>query len=297
MTGFVDSHFHLWDLNRFRYPWLGDPGGEEFAFDYLLDDWHRDTGEVDLVATVHVQAEMDHTTDPVLETAWLAELRAGTTTPTVCVGYADLRAADLADVLDRHTAFDFFRGIRQELWFDPASRRSDVLTHNLLDDPAWSRGLRQLAMRGLSFDLLAWPSQLARATEVFRELPELTVILEHLGLPPADPDQRVWWREAIERFAAEVPSSVLKISALSFVSPGWDAGELGVVVKEALEVFGPERCLLGSNFPVDRPSVGYRELWEDLARWTDHLSTAEQRRVRVENALRVYRIDLGGPGS
>ncbi|MEU8225385.1 amidohydrolase family protein [Kribbella sp. NPDC048915] len=295
MTAFVDTHFHLWDLGRFRYPWLDDPGGDQFAFDYVLDDWRRDVGDADLVATVHVQAEMDHAADPLAETAWLAELRAqgDPATPTVCVGYADLRAADLEDVLDRHMEYDFFRGIRQELWYDPASQRSDVLTHNLLDDPAWPRGLEQLAARELTFDLLAWPSQLAQAAEVFRRVPELVVVLEHLGLPPADPNARVRWRAALERFADEVPSSWLKISALSFLSPHWDADQIGVVVKEALEVFGPQRCLLGSNFPVDRPAVGYRELWQDMEWWTEHLSPDEQHWVRVENALQVYRIDTG----
>ena len=296
MTGFVDTHFHLWDIDRFRYPWLGDPGGEQFAFTYVLDDWLADVGEVDLVATVHVQAEMDHAVDPVVETAWLADIRAGQVgraTPTVCVGYTDLRAADVEDVLDRHGEHELFRGIRQELWYDPGSRRSDILPHNLLDDPGWARGLAHLVPRGLSFDLLAWPSQLGRATEILRELPELVVVLEHVGLPASEPEGRRAWRQAITRFAHEVPNAHLKISALSFFSPTWDVDEIRVLVKEALEIFGPERCMLGSNFPVDRPAVSYQRLWSDMERWTADLDPVEQQQVRVENALRVYRIDPG----
>jgi len=296
MSSFVDAHIHLWDIDRFHYPWLGDEGGERFAFNYVLDDWLADVGNVDLVATVHVQAEMDHAVDPVVETAWLAEVRAGQAgraTPTVCVGYADLRAPDVEDVLDRHGEHEFFRGIRQELWYDPESRRSDILTHNLLDDPAWARGLARLVPRGLSFDLLAWPGQLGRATEILRELPELAVVLEHAGLPPADAEGRGAWRRMISRFAREVPNATLKISALSFLSPAWDVDELGGCVKEAVEIFGPERCMLGSNFPVDRPAVSYQRLWSDMERWTAGLSPAEQRQVRVENALRVYRIEPG----
>lgn len=296
MTAFVDAHFHLWDIDRFRYPWLSDPGGEQYAFDYVLDHWLADVGDVDLLAAVHVQAEMDHALDPVTETAWLAELFEGQTRPTtpiVCVGYADLRASDLEDVLDRHAEHAIFRGVRQELWCDPESQRSDILRHNLLDDPMWARGLAQLAPRELSFDLLAWPHQLDQAAKVFREVPELVVVLEHVGLPPADRDGRSEWRHAITRFAHEVPNAYLKISALSFFAPTWSAEAIGAVLTEALEVFGPERCLLGSNFPVDRSAVTYGQLWEDLERWTASLSPAEQHHVRVENALRAYRIEPG----
>src|SRR5262249_50118282 len=152
-----DTHLHLWDLDRFSYPWLGDAGTEDLRWNYLADDWRRDADTVDVAATVHVQAEMDHDVDPATETAWLAAVGQGgaaTAGTTVCLGYADLRAPDLDEVLDRHQQFALFRGVRQEAWFDPTSRRADVPRHNPLNDPAWAGGLRRLAARGLSFDLL-----------------------------------------------------------------------------------------------------------------------------------------------
>lgn len=292
----VDTHVHLWDLRRFHYPWLSDPGAEGLQWDYLADDLRADAKGVDVVATVHVQAEVDHAADPEEETAWLAACareHPDDPLPTVCVGYADLRAPDLDDVLARHQAHALFRGIRQEAWFDPGSQRADILRFNVLDDPAWAAGLRRLAARELSFDLLVWTHQLDQAAAIFRELPELTLVLEHTGTPvDADPDERQRWRAAMRRFATDVPHAMLKISALIFVSPTWELAEIEPVVREALEIFGPDRCMFGSNFPVDRPAISYAQLWAAYGAFTADLSAPERAAVFCDNAVRTYRIAL-----
>ncbi|GAA4212854.1 amidohydrolase family protein [Actinocatenispora rupis] len=287
----VDAHMHLWDLSRFRYPWLGDDGSAALRHDYLVADWRRDTDGVDLAGVVHVQAELDHTLDPVLETAWLDSLvRNGSGVPTVCVGYADLRAPDLDDVLDRHQEYGMFRGIRQQAWYDPGSVRADVPRDNLLDDDRFGAGLDRLAARGLSFDLQVWPHQLAQATAVCRARPELTVVLEHTGLPPTDPADRDGWRAGLRRFAREVPRSVLKISGLRFVSPDWDLRVLRPVVDDAVAAFGPDRCMFGSNFPVDRLSTGYRALWRSYDAMTGAYRPHERDQLLRGTASRTYRI-------
>lgn len=297
----IDAHFHLWDLERFVYPWLRSPGAENLQWSYVLDDWSADTSGVDVVAAVHVQAEMDHSHDPVAETAWLDSLTSGgpdLRTPLVCVGYADLRVPDLDEILDRHSEFELFRGVRQEVWFDPDSVRADVPRTNLLDDPRWAAGLRQLDKRGLTFDLLAWPSQLEQAARIFRDLPELAVVVEHAGLPvDAAPDRRAQWRSALRLFADQVPRSSLKLSALSFVSPHWDRPAIAEVFTDALAIFGPRRCLLGSNFPVDRPSVTYEQLWSDYEAFAAALSSAERDQLFRDNAAAVYGIDLASPAA
>lgn len=295
---FVDTHIHLWELDRFHYPWLGDAGAEDLRWDYLVDDFRQDAKGLDPAATVHVQAEVDHSLDPAEETKWLASLAAASSgepaVPTVCVGYADLRAPDLDEVLARHREHALFRGIRQEAWFDPETKRADVPPFNLLDDPAWAAGLRRLADEDLSFDLLVWPHQLEQAASIFRALPELRVVLEHTGVPvdPA-PEAREVWRSGMRRFAAEVPQAILKISALRFVSPTWSLDDLRPVVREVVDVFGPQRCMFGSNFPVDRPSVSYADLWAAYDEFTADLSADERAAMFHDNAVRTYRIAPG----
>lgn len=290
----VDAHVHFWKLDRFDYPWLADPGAEGLGQDYLPADLTGDIDDLPVRAIVHVQAEMDHALDPVAETAWLASLKetGGPGAPTVCVGYADLRSPDLPDMLDRHGEFELFRGIRQEAWFDPDSERADIPRFNLLDDPSWRRGLDELERRGLSFDLLVWPAQLEQAAAIFRDRPGLPVVVEHVGLP-VDSHARDVWRSALRAFAKQVPHALLKISALRFISPTWDAAELSPVVAEAIDIFGIDRCMLGSNFPVDRPAVSYRAVWERYAEAISGFSAHERAAVLHGTAQRFYRISLG----
>ena len=144
--------------------------------DYLPDDYRADVTEAGVQGSIHVQAEVDHATDPVRETAWISELadraHAGNVPgPVACVVYADLRARDLDDVLAGHLRHRLTRGVRQEAWFDPASDRADIPRENLLADPGWRAGYRRLAEFGLSFDLLVWPDQLPQAAALAAEAP------------------------------------------------------------------------------------------------------------------------------
>lgn len=187
MPVIVDAHRHFYDLQRFRYPFLEYPDFAALAKTYVLRDFAADAASVRLVGSVHVQAEVDHDVDPVLETAWLQSLADADDPglPSVCVGYADLRRSDLDDVLERHCQYPIVRGIRQELWFDARSNRADIPRVNLLDDANWRRGYRRLAAYGLSFDLLVWPWQLADAAMFFAQAPDVPVILNHMGCPDA----------------------------------------------------------------------------------------------------------------
>lgn len=289
--GVVDAHLHLWDLEKFSYPWLADEGSQKLRHNYLAEDWRTDAADTEVAATVHVQAELDHELDPARETAWLASL-AKSGVPTVCVGYADLSAPDVDDALDRHQRHALFRGVRQLAWYDPTSTSADVPRHNLLDNPRWTAGLDRLAARGLSFDLQIWPRQLAQATFILRGKPDLPVVLEHAGLPGADPGERARWRTALRRFAAEVPHAKLKISALRSVSADWSMLDIGPVVHQAITAFGPDRCMFGSNFPVDRLAVSYAELWRAYDDLIADYSQEERAQMLRTNAARFYRIRL-----
>lgn len=291
----IDTHVHFWDLAQFGYPWLDADDCADIRADYLPADLAADIAGADVLAMVHVQAEVDHAVDPVDETAWLTSVLDAappSVPPAAIVGYADLRRPDLEDVLARHLHFARVRGIRQELWFDPASTEPGALHDDLLSDPAWVAGLRQLAGHSLSFDALVSASQLAQAAAVFREHPELAVILDHTGVPTlTDGVPPPEWRTSLRRFASEVPNSVLKISGMAFIQPAWRIPDVAPVVRESIETFGPARCMLGSNFPVDKPHADYARVWEAYDEITSDLSGHERAAIFSDTARRVYRID------
>ncbi|WP_214106805.1 amidohydrolase family protein [Acrocarpospora catenulata] len=289
----VDTHLHFLDLNHFDYPWLSGPGEEHLRHDYLPADWVQDAGSLDIIATVHIQAEVDHDTDPVAETSWLETIASshnGIRLPSVCIGYADLRAHDLSDVLDRHQEHASFRGIRQEAWYTPGSQRADMPTTDLLADPRWIGGLRQLSARGLIFELLVWPHQLERATEILRGLPEFPVVIEHLGVPNSNPADRTLWRKNLTEIARTLPRATLKISGMQLCSELWTMGAITDVIHEAIDAFSAERCMFGSNFPVDRPLISYEALWRTFGEITRHLSQHERLAIFAQNAIATYQI-------
>lgn len=293
IPAFIDTHIHFWDLAKFRYPWLESEEAAQWRSNYLPADFLKSAQGLDLRATVHVQAEVDHAIDPAAETRWLEELRLATGVPTVSVGYADLRAPDLEAVLDRHCAIASFRGIRQELWYDPGSQRADLLCENLLDDPRWAKGLAALERRGLSFDLLVWHYQMDQARAIVRELPGLNVVLEHCTVPVRDSSPgKSEWQAALAAFARDVPNSVLKISAMRFFAERWNDPEVETGVLRCIDAFGPERCMFGGDFPVERTSGEYRNLWERYAEITLRFSADERAALFAGTAARAYRISL-----
>ena len=300
VTAVIDTHVHHWELSRFRYPWLDDPAFDDLRQDYLPTNYRADaaTAEIEdgrVDGWVHIQAEVDHRLDPVNETAWvasLAEQASGSqlSGPVACVVYADLRAADLREVLSRHCRYPLTRGVRQEAWFDPDSTRADIPREDLLSDPAWQNGYRLLAEFGLSFDLLVWPAQLVQAAAIVADTPSVPVVLEHLGLPDPITDAGLrTWRTGVAALA-QVPHAYVKLSAFSLLGNPRDERAVRGVVSVLLEHFGPRRCMVGSNFPVERLAGDFDSLYDLVLASLRELSEEQRAEVLAGTARRFYRI-------
>lgn len=294
MIDVIDTHVHFWNLGEHRYPWLEADQWETIRATFEPEHFERIAPNV--LASVHVQAEMDHEVDPVIETAWLASLRRDTDpdrpVPTVAVGYADLTLDSLPDVLDRHQTHDMFRGIRQEAWYDANSSNPEMQhDSDLLSDPRWSRGLRHLAARGLSFDLLVFAHQLRQAADVFAQVPELPVVLDHLGQPTAAVD-RGTWKSDLLYFLQKVPNAHIKLSGFWALAPSFRDTTARDFVLDAIEVFGPDRSMVASNFPVDSALGTYAELWDAFDAMTSDLGQDVRSKIFVHTAAAFYKIDL-----
>jgi predicted TIM-barrel fold metal-dependent hydrolase len=291
----IDTHVHHWDLARFRYPWLDDADFDAIRKDYLPADYRAEIIGVPVEGWVHVQAESDHQRDPVAETAWVASLAddaraSGLPGPMACVVYADLRAANVYELLSRHSRYPLARGVRQEAWFDPASTRADIPRENLLGDPAWGEGYRLLATFGLSFDLLVWPAQLPQAAAIAADVPEVPVVLEHLGLPDPIGDTGLrTWRTGVATLA-QLPHACVKLSAFSWLGNPRDERAVGDVVAELFDLFGPRRCMIGSNFPVERLAGDFSSLYALILGSLRELSDPERADVLAGTARRFYRM-------
>jgi predicted TIM-barrel fold metal-dependent hydrolase len=296
---FVDAHFHLWDLDRNYYPWLSDGDRPSVVKDfsslrrnYLVTDLRRDVEtlapEMTLAAGVHIQAEHDPS-DHVRETAWLQEVAdsdAAAGLPQAIVANADLAAPDAQQVLEAHCAFRNTRGIRQALH----RRLHGTPAYDPLDDPAFHRNFGLLERFGLSFDLQFFQSQGDAVVALARAHPGVQFILTHCGMPrETGEDYLALWHRNLRALAA-CENVAVKISGFGLFQPQWDAATVADIGGRTLDLFTPARCMLASNFPVERIHKPYAEVWRAYRQAFASLSAGEEDAIFAGNALRFYRI-------
>ena len=293
----VDTHHHLCDLEAHYYPWLMDePMWKRVLGDYtpirrsyLIDDFLADARPQNVVKSVHLQMGWDFA-DPVGETRWLQGIADQHGFPHGIVGFACLESADIDRILDGHGEHRNFRGIRQILNWDPDPVRTFVDRADYMTDAAWLDGFARLRARSLSFDLQIYHPQMGDALALARRFPDVQIILNHAGMPiDRDPGSLAAWRAAM-RELAKAPNVAVKISGLGVANPGWTIGSVRPIVIDTLEAFGIERCMVASNFPVDRLSSSYAAIFEALRAITADLSMSERRKLFHDNAVRIYRL-------
>lgn len=310
----VDPHHHLW-------PPRPTP--------YLLDDLRADTGSGhNVMATVFIEclaAFRDSGPEhlkPVGETEFVARL-AGESRQSPgariagIVGSTDLRLGDkVAEVLEAHIAAGagLFRGIRHGAAWD-ASADIRVSHHNpppqLYRDASFREGFARLAPLGLSFDAWLYHPQIPDLTDLARAFPGTAIVVDHfggpLGIGPyADRREEVFaaWRRDIADLAA-CPNVFVKLGgmAMPINGYGWHkqpfppsseafVAAQGDYYRVAIDLFGPERSMFESNFPVDKVSLPYRTLWNAFKRLAAPFGEAEKDAMFQGAASRFYRLEI-----
>lgn len=302
----VDAHHHLWDLKTNSYPWLGPdrnadpfPGFANLCQDYLVSDFQADRASQSIVKSVHVQAEHDET-DAVRETAWLQSVADDPSSrgfPHAIVGWADLSESGVEAILEGHRAHANLRGIRQMLNFTPPVPGTEATSDgvlgkhgDLLENDTFLKQFSLLRKFDLSFDMQIFPWQTEQGAKLVAAHPDTQFILNHTIMPFDRSEEGLrTWRKAAEAYAA-FPNMTIKISGLGMAPGGWDASMNRRFVTETIEVFGTDRCLFASNFPVDKLMSSYDMIWDLFREAIVEFSTDEQRALLRTNAERVYRI-------
>lgn len=285
---FVDTHIHFWDLDdpRLTYSWLA-PGvdhpilGNIDAIKFPLfagEEFHRETADANVAKTVHVQAAIG-TADPVDETRWLQEQADRTGLPHAIVAHADLKDPDVDRVLEQHLeASPLMRGVR------------DFSAGDFLVDPAYGRGVAKLAAHGLVCELECFWQNMPKARDLARRHPDATVIVEHAGFPLERTDEYfASWKAGI-RTLAEAENVVCKISGLGMGDFEWTVDSIRPWALHCIEAFGAERCVLGTNWPVDKLFSSYGAVVDAYAEIVADLSRDEQVALFAGNAERIFRI-------
>lgn len=285
---YVDTHFHLWDLQANYYPWLTDKivkdhvAGDYSGIrkNYLISDFLKDNAGSGVTKGVHIQAEHDPS-DPVRETRWLqaiADDPASSGFPHAIVAQGGLERSDAEQRLREHCSFPNMRGVRQIL-------PPDVLEHTLFRE-----NLTLLARHRLSFDLRIRHPQMQEAAALASAHPDVSFILTHAGYRVSQaPEYVSAWRKGM-RVLSERDNVAVKISGFGFVDRRWTVETMRPIVLETIDLFGSGRCMFASDFPVDRLARDYRAYWTAYEAITEDFTAAERHAMFTANAERLYRV-------
>ena len=287
----IDAHHHLWDLERVDYPWLMARGQERFFGDpspiqrnYPVSEFRAGAEAFGFAASVHIQVGAS---DAKAEADWVQSVADDNPMwPAAQVAFCDLASECAKADLESLSKLPTVRGIRQIVGRS-AKEDSATGTNRLLEDPNFETGLRKAAGLGLSFDLQLIPELMHRSAELFARVEDLPVALCHCGSPGdwSASGLRSWERSL--RGIAALPQFHCKLSGLGMFRAGWTTEDIRPIVESCLEHFGPERCMFGSNFPVDSLRSSYGAIisaYEDIVPPDDHDA------VFGGNAAQFYRI-------
>lgn len=294
----IDAHQHFWDLEANYLPWLCDEPPVPFRYgdyrpirrNYLPAHYLADAAAHDIVKTVYVEAEWDPD-DPLGETRWVSALADAEGLPTAIVAQAWLDRDDVDHVLAAQVAFPRVRGVRHKP--KAAGSPSDARrgAPRSMDDPVWRRGFSLLQPLGLSFDLQTPWWHLDAALDLARDFPATQIILNHTGLPANRSAEGLeGWRKAMASLAG-APNVAVKISGLGQPGKAWTAEANRPIVRDTIRMFGVDRCLFASNFPVDCLCVDFDTIMGGFSEITRDLPEADRVKLFHDNAARLYRLE------
>lgn len=295
VDGIVDAHHHVW--RRDDLPWLNGPmvprifgPYEPIRRDYAMEEYLVDTAGTGVSASVYVQANwpLERSLD---EVRWVREVHEHTGWPSAIVGSADLFDAGAPAVFAaQQAASPLVRGIRLQLHWHENELYRFASAPDRMRDPVLRRNVARLADLGWVFELQVFSGQMADAADLVAALPDVTFVLLHAGMLESAADEHVRpWLAGLDLLAAQ-PNLVVKLSAQGTFVHRVDEELIGLVADASLERFGAERCMFGSNFPIEKLWTDYPTL---LGAWQTALASrteAERRDVFSDTARRVYRI-------
>jgi len=290
----IDAHHHIW-LQK-DLPWLLGPEQPRIfgpysgiKRDYTIEEYLDDIAGSGIAKSVYVQANWapNWAAD---EVAWVQSVADRHGWPHGIVGYADFSMDDVRPQLERLKGYPLMRGIRQQLhWHENPAYRF-AARPDLPADPTVQKNIARLADYGWSFDLQVFPAQMADAAKLARACPDVTFVLQHAGmLEDTSKDGWALWRDGMRRLA-ECGNVVTKLSAFGTFIHRNDATFIHKMIVETEKIFGAERCMYGSNFPIEKLWTSYSEMFDAFRKGSATLGESARQAIFNDTAERVYRL-------
>lgn len=275
----IDAHQHFWDLDRLTYPWI-PPAPSRLRRNFLPEDLRPILARNHFDGSVAVQAAT-----VAEEASWLLELSEQHAFILGVVAWVDLTDERVGDRLEKLQRHPKFKGTRH-----PVQDESDerwLLQEDVI------RGLKELERRRIPYDLLLRPRHLGIVPELVDRVPELPLVLDHLGKPNIAEGVFEPWARDMERIAA-LPHVHVKLSGMiTEARPNqWTAEDLRPYVEFVLKRFGPDRCMFGSDWPVCLVACSWKEVLSGFTQAHGPLPKELRSKIMGETAARFYDLSV-----
>jgi predicted TIM-barrel fold metal-dependent hydrolase len=276
----VDTHQHLWDLDKLPYSWTANQPKLNRSF--RMEDYLAATEGIEIVKSVHVEADIDEAfiAD---ETRYILELSERDDNPlSGVVANARPEYDNFRQSIKPFAGHPNLKGIRRLLQSEP---------DELSTTTTFRENIRSLEEFGLSFDICVRDHQLPVAIQLVKDCPNVNFILDHCGNPDIKNCNYDLWRERITEIA-DLPNVVIKVSGIVVNTDveNWTVEDLRPAVEHVIASFGWNRVMFGSDWPVCTLAASYRQWFDALNFLVADASEENKRKLFRENAVRVYRL-------
>jgi predicted TIM-barrel fold metal-dependent hydrolase len=290
----IDAHHHIW-LQK-DLPWLLGPEQPRIfgpyrplMRDYPLAEYKADTEGTGIDRSVYVQVNWapNWAAD---EVAWVQQQADEGGMIAGIVGYADMTVADVRPALDRLKPYSLMRGIRHQFHWHENPLYRFASRPDLCEDQTVRSNVARLADHGWSFDLQVFPAQMQGAAGLARACPEVTFILQHAGMrEDLSKAGTTLWTDGMKRLA-DCPNVVTKLSAFGTFIHRNDPAFIEEMIVTTEGIFGADRCMFGSNFPIEKLWTDYGSLCRAFRDGAKGLSKKKQSAIFNDTAARIYRL-------
>lgn len=282
----IDTHQHLWDLEKFQLPWLSGDGVGVIRKSFVMSDYLQATQGLNVVKAVYMEVDVAPE-QQVAEAEYVLDLCRRDDNPTVAAVISGRPAStEFAAYIRRFASDPHLKGVRQVL--HGASTPAGYCLQ-----PQFVKSVQLLGELGLRYDLCLRPGELADGVKLVDQCPRTPFVVDHcgnLGVTNTDARLRKTWEDGL-RALAERPNTVCKISGIvASAAPDWTAADLAPNVNFALDTFGEDRVMFAGDWPVCTLRASFAQWVAALQQIVQSRSPEFRRKLFYENAVRFYGI-------
>ena len=277
---FIDAHFHSWQLSRGDYGWLTPEMGSIYR-DVSVADWQKLAQPLGITGGILVQAA-----PTVAETLYLLALAEENPAVLGVVGWVDFNAADAVFQIEQLAKHPKLKGLRPML--------HDLPEPAWILQPAVQPALAVMEKLGLVFDALIRPLHMPHILQIAKQYPNLSIVIDHCAKPEIARGMEAAWQPWADGMAAlaELPNVFCKLSGL--LTEAWKPPQSSICkpwMEYVLKIFGTERILWGSDWPVLELASDYQSWYDMCQTITDSLSLKQKENIYGNNAVRIYKLN------